>query len=129
MKNLNLRGLALRTGAACLALTVAVFAQPPPDTPTMSTSGLGGVSIAMNKICAQLMGLLPPLSMLLVVLAAIFYASGKLVPNPEFAGRASGLAAAAVAAAVICLVLVLLLPGVLALIWGGGAGTAFTCTA
>jgi hypothetical protein len=126
MKNLNLRGLALRTCAAGLALTVAVFAQTQ-TTPTMSTSGLAGVGAAMNKICAQLMGLLPPLSMLLVVLAAIFYASGKLVPNPEFAGRASGLAAAAVAAAVICLVLVLLLPGVLALVWGGGSGTAFTC--
>ena len=80
------------------------------------TSGFTNMTDALYNLCAQLMGILPPLAMLLVVLGALFYAAGKLVPNPEFAGRASGLAAAAIAAAVICLVMVLLMPSVLSAI-------------
>ncbi|VVB57683.1 Uncharacterised protein [uncultured archaeon] len=110
MKNLDFRGWATRAGAAGLALTTIAAAA--------SGSGLAGVAVAMNNICGQLMGILPPLSMLLVVLAAVFYASGKLVPNPEFAGRASGLAAAAIAAAVICIVIVLLMPSILVALYG-----------
>ena len=119
MKNLNLRGWALRAGAAGLALTTAVFAQ--------QTSGLGQVTVAMNNICKQLLTILPPLSMLLVVLAAIFYASGKLVPNPEFSGRASGLAAAAVAAAVISLVIVLILPNLLTFLYSSSMNASTVC--
>ncbi len=121
MKNLNLRGWTMRAAAAGLALTTMAAAQT-------SGSGLSGVRNAMTNICGQLMGILPPLSMLLVVLAAIFYASGKLVPNPEFAGRAAGLAAAAVAASVICLVIVLILPSIITQLYSNNMQAA-TCTA
>jgi hypothetical protein len=109
MKNLNIAKLVLRSGIAGLASIGALFAE--------DTGGLSSVTNAMNNICGQLMTILPPLSMLLVVLAAIFYAAGKLVPNPEFSGRASGMAAAAIAAAVICLVIVLIMPGLLEAIY------------
>ncbi len=99
------------------ALLGAVWAQ--------SGSGLEGVKSALRTTSADLMGLLPPLYMLLIVLAAIFYASGKLVPNPEFAGRAAGLAAAAVAASIISLVIVLMLPTILAALYPAGT---FDCS-
>ena len=108
MKNFDLQKWAGRTTIAGVSLSTMAFAV---------NSGLSSVGTAMNQICNQLMQILPPLAMLLVILAAIFYASGKLVPNPEFSGRASGLAAGAVAAAVICLVMVMILPGIIGIIY------------
>jgi hypothetical protein len=101
----------------------------PKDDPNLKTTGTGetglsGVISATNKICKDLMTILPPLSMLLVVLAAIFYAAGKLVPNPEFSGRASGMAAAAIAAAVICLVIVLIMPPLLSSLYTAQMGSS-----
>ena len=111
MKNLKVPSWTIRATLAGLSLSTMAFA---------ANSGLSGVGIAMGNVCGQLMNILPPLSMLLVILAAIFYASGKLVPNPEFSGRASGLAAGAIAAAVICLVIVMILPGILGSLYGNG---------
>jgi hypothetical protein len=85
-----------------------------------AASGLTGVNDAIKQTARDLLGILPPLSMLLVILGAIFYAAGKLVPNPEFSGRASGLAAAAIAAAIISLVIYMVLPCILQTIFPQG---------
>ncbi|VVB57579.1 Uncharacterised protein [uncultured archaeon] len=82
-----------------------------------SNSGLSGAAGAIRLIYGQLAGLLPALSMLLVVLGALTYAAGKALPNPEFAGRASGLAAAMIAASAVCFVIILVLPAILSALY------------
>jgi len=119
MKNFELKNWTGRAAVSALTFSMTAFA---------ANSGLTAVGSALSNVCSQLMQILPPLSMLLVILAAIFYASGKLVPNPEFSGRASGLAAGAIAAAVICLVIVMILPGILSTIYGTpSGGVSFAC--
>jgi succinate dehydrogenase/fumarate reductase cytochrome b subunit len=82
------------------------------------SSGFSRLNESMNEICGQLMSILPPLSILLVVVAAIFYGAGKLVPNAEFSSRATNMAAAAAVGAVMCIVIVLLVPIIIQTIYG-----------
>ena len=102
--------------ASLLALASLSFAQG---------SGFSRLSEGISSICGQFMTFLPPLAILLVVVAAVFYGSGKLVPNAEFSGRATNMAAAAAVAAVMCLIIVLLVPSVLQALYGG----PFSCGA
>ncbi|VVB56534.1 Uncharacterised protein [uncultured archaeon] len=88
-----------------LLLSGAVLAQPQPV--------MGGLNDAINSVCGQFMMLLPPLSILLVVLAAVFYGSGKLMPNAEFSNKATNMAAGALVGAVMCLIIVLLVPTII----------------
>jgi len=82
-----------------------------------ASSGITSVGNAIRQAYRDLSGILPPLSMLLVVMGAITYAAGKMVPNPEFSGRASGLAAAMIAAALVGLIIVMILPGILQIVY------------
>jgi hypothetical protein len=85
--------------------------------------GVSSIGLALNEVCGMFLALLPPLSILLVVLGAIFFGSGKLMPNAEFGNRATNLAAGAIVAAVLCLVIVLLVPTILQTMYGG----TFSC--
>lgn len=82
-------------------------------------SGMSQISLAINDVCGQFLAVLPPLSILLVVLGAVFFGAGKLMPNAEFSNRATNMAAGAVVAAVMCLIIVLLIPSILQSIYGG----------
>ena len=81
------------------------------------SAGISGVSDALYSTYNQFEVILPPLAMLLIILGAVTYAAGKLVPNPEFSGRASGLAAGMIAASVILFAIMLVLPVVLQAIY------------
>lgn len=98
---------------AIVAISAALFAQ----------SGISNISLAINDVCGMFLSLLPPLSILLVVLGAVFFGSGKLMPNAEFSNRATNMAAGAIVGAVLCLIIVLLIPTVLQSIYGG----TFSC--
>ena len=99
---------------ALLAFAAALSAQ---------SSGVSNIGVAINDICGMFLSLLPPLSILLVVLGAIFFGAGKLMPNAEFTNRATNMAAGAIVAAVLCLVIVLLVPTILQSLYGG----TFSC--
>lgn len=82
-----------------------------------AASGITSVGNAIRQAYRDLSGILPPLSMLLVIMGALTYAAGKAVPNPEFSGRASGLVAAMIAAALVGLIIVMILPGILQIMY------------
>ncbi len=82
-------------------------------------SGFSRLGEGISSVCGQFMTFLPPLAILLVVVAAVFYGTGKLVPNAEFSTRATNMAAAAAVGAVLCLVIVLLVPSILQALYGG----------
>ncbi len=100
---------------ALLALSGAAMAQ--------QTPGLSGLSDSITTICGTFMTILPPLAILLVVVGAVFFGSGKLMPNAEFGNKATNMAAGALVGAVMCLVIVLLVPSILQSLYGG----SFSC--
>jgi len=104
-------------------LLLSVLAIAAMTTALSAQSGISSISIAINDVCGMFLSLLPPLSILLVVLGAIFFGAGKLMPNAEFSNRATNMAAGAIVGAVLCLVIVLLIPSILQSIYGG----TFSC--
>ena len=100
-------------------LSLALLSLLALPAPLTAASGTGQLSAALNEVCGQFLSFLPPLSILLVVLGAIFFGAGKLMPNAEFSTRASNMAAGAVVGAVLCLIIVLLVPTILQTIYGG----------
>ena len=108
MKNLNLRQWASKAGFVGISMLTASFAQ---KTGTTLTS-ISSLSQGFANIYCSLMGILPPLAMVLVILAAVIYAAGQ-VGGAEFRANASRWATALIVGAVLALVLVLLLPGIL----------------
>ncbi len=106
MKNLNLRQWVGKAGFAGLTTLTASFAA------SSTISGISQLNAGFSSIACSLFGLLPPLAMVLVILAAVIYAAGQ-VGGAEFRANAGRWATALIVGAVLALVLVLLLPGIL----------------
>ena len=115
MKNLNLRQWAGKAGFAGLTMLGGSFAASALTSLTSLTTGF-------QNIYCTLMGILPPLAMVLVILAAVIYAAGQ-VGGAEFRANAGRWATALIVGAVLALVLVLLLPGILGAIDSGHAAS------
>ena len=79
-----------------------------------AVSGAVNVADSLCQIYNDMQGLLPPLAMLLVVLAAVIYAAGQ-VGSAEFRANSGKWATALIVGAVLSLVLILILPGILQL--------------
>lgn len=104
-------------------LSLSVFAIAALAAAISAAAGISSISLAINDVCGMFLSILPPLSILLVVIGAIFFGSGKLMPNAEFSNRATNMAAGAIVGAVLCLIIVLLIPTILQSIYGG----TFSC--
>jgi len=109
---MNIRLLA--SFAALAALSGVLSAQ---------STGMSNIGLAINDVCGMFLAFLPPLAILLVVVGAVFFGAGKLVPNAEFTNRSTNMAAGAIVGAVLCLVIVLLVPTILQTLYGG----TFSC--
>ena len=89
---------------------------------SVSASGTGRVVDAMNCLCSQMRALMPPLSMLLVVLAAVFYGAGKLFGS-EMGSKTSAIAAFMLVAAVLSVLIAVAGPDVLRALYNDPAMT------
>ncbi len=79
---------------------------------TSAIATIGSLNTAFGSIACTLFTILPPIAMVLVIMAAVIYAAGQ-VGGAEFRANASKWATALIVGAVLALVLVLLLPGIL----------------
>ncbi len=122
MKNLNLRQWAGKAGFAGMTMLTASFAS--------TLSGLASLNSGFASTACSLFQLLPPLAMVLVILAAVIYAAGQ-VGGSEFRANAGRWATALIVGAVLALVLVLLLPSILGALTptSANAGNAYTVCA
>ena len=126
MKNLNLCQWVGKAGFAGLSVITGSFATGTAQTGTTLTS-ISSISQGFANIYCSLMGVLPPLAMVLVILAAVIYAAGQ-VGGAEFRANAGRWATALIVGAVLALVLVLLLPGILGAIDAShSASYSITC--
>ncbi len=105
MKNLNMRRILF--GAGMLGL--AFLSSPYAVTPLSATEKL---RTAFETIYCSLLSLLPPIGMVVVVLAAVIYAAGQ-IGGAEFRASATKWATALIVGAVLSLVIILLIPNVL----------------
>ena len=120
MKNLNLRQWVGKAGFAGISALGASFAAAPLSSATSLTN-------SFEQIYCTLSGVLPPIAMVLVIMAAVIYAAGQ-VGGAEFRANAAKWATALIVGAVLALVLILLLPGILgALDTTAGHSYAIAC--
>ncbi len=105
MKNLNLRRIMFGAGAACVAL----MANPMAAT---AISNMLKLRTAFETIYCSFLSILPPIGMVLVILAAVIYAAGQ-VGGAEFRTNAGRWATALIVGAVLSLIIILLVPVIL----------------
>ena len=78
--------------------------------------GLGRVECAVGCMCQQLMGVLPVVSMLMVIGAGVVYAAGQMM-GAETRARANTWATAMLVGAVIGILIVVVAPSVLNILY------------
>ena len=105
MKNLNLRRMLFGASLAGLSLLGSPYS-------ASAISNMLKLRTAFETIYCSLLSILPPVGMVLVILAAVIYAAGQ-VGGAEFRTSAGRWATALIVGAVLSLVLILLLPVVL----------------
>ncbi|VVB57438.1 Right handed beta helix region [uncultured archaeon] len=96
--------------------------------PLLSASSSGGVirlTNAMNCLCAQLRSLMPPLAMLLVLLAAVVYGAGRIFGS-EMGSKASAMAAFMIVAALLASIMAIAGPDILRML-SNQPGMATAC--
>ena len=105
MKNINWRRILFGAGMAGMAFL---------STPHAATalSATAKLRTAFESIYCSLLSLLPPIGMVVVVLAAVIYAAGQ-IGGAEFRASATKWATALIVGAVLSLVIILLIPSIL----------------
>ncbi|MCX8197618.1 MAG: hypothetical protein N3F07_00260 [Candidatus Micrarchaeota archaeon] len=92
-----------------------------------ASSPLTRVSAAVSNLCSELKGLLPVVSMLMVVVAGVIYAAGQIM-GAETRARANVWATAALVGALIGVLIYAVAPPVLQTIYSGSSqGSDFNC--
>ncbi|PIT84108.1 hypothetical protein COU37_04960 [Candidatus Micrarchaeota archaeon CG10_big_fil_rev_8_21_14_0_10_45_29] len=89
------------------------------STVSAASGGFCGVKLAASCMCGQLMGILPVISMLMVIGAGIVYAAGQMM-GAETRARANTWATAMLVGAIIGILIVVVAPTVLNVMYGGG---------
>ena len=106
-----MRKIGILVGLALLAS--AVFA----------SSGLTGVTVAMQGICVSLKTMLPVVAMLMIIFAGVVYAAGQMM-GAETRARANVWATSALVGALMAVLIAVVAPAVFFLIYP--VGTSFT---
>ncbi len=99
--------------AAFLFMLLSIVALSFPATP------LGTVSSGLSEFCTNLTGLLPAVSMLMVLVGAVVYATGQ-ISGAETRARANVWATAALTGALVSVLIVSISQPLLTLIYGEG---------
>ena len=81
-------------------------------------TGVGNATEAVFRLCSASKALLPPVSMLMIVVAAIIYSAGQVM-GAETGARANVWATAALTGALIGILIYAIAPSVLGIIYGG----------
>ena len=81
-------------------------------------TGIGNVTEAVFQLCAASKALIPPASMLMVLVAATIYTVGQIM-GAETRARANVWSTAALTGALIGMLIYAVAPGVLSVIYGG----------
>ncbi|MEM4361232.1 MAG: hypothetical protein QXV83_03795 [Candidatus Anstonellaceae archaeon] len=102
-----------------LVLSGVVFSQ--------TTAGITTLQQRTNEFANCLYSLLPPISMLLVIAAAVTYAAGQLA-SAETRARATGWATAMIVGALFGFVLVALFPSIINALYGQSITLSPSCT-
>ncbi|MCM8831430.1 MAG: hypothetical protein NC918_04500 [Candidatus Omnitrophica bacterium] len=90
------------------------------------TSGLANLTSVVQSFCADIYELLPPISMLLVIAAALTFAAGQLA-SAETRARATSWATAMVVGALFGFIIVTIIPSLIMYLYqGGGQGGDWT---
>lgn len=117
----NIKNLAY-TGLATLGLSAVAFATAP-----SASGGITNIGTAAGQLCGQLTGLLPVISMLMIIGAGVVYAAGQIM-GAETRARANTWATAMLVGSIIGIVITVVAPGVLSALYNNGTNTAFSCT-
>ncbi|MEM3362544.1 MAG: hypothetical protein QXV83_03790 [Candidatus Anstonellaceae archaeon] len=91
---------------------------------SISFAALPDLSTQIKSFCADIYSLLPPISMLLVIAAAVTYAAGQLA-SAEMRARATGWATAMIVGALFGFVLVSLIPPIISTLYNANDWTAY----
>ncbi len=119
----NIKTLAY-SGLATLGLSATTFAASS-YTPS---GGITNIAYAAGQLCGQLTGLLPVISMLMIIAAGVVYAAGQIM-GAETRARANTWATAMLVGSIIGIVITLVAPGVLATLYSNGnLNTPFSCS-
>lgn len=84
-------------------------------------TGVDSVAEAVFRLCASSKALLPPVSMLMVLVAAVIYSAGQVM-GAETRARANVWATAALVGAIIGMLIYAIAPSVLGVVYGGNIG-------
>ncbi|MFA6489895.1 MAG: hypothetical protein WCT52_04420 [Candidatus Micrarchaeia archaeon] len=84
-------------------------------------TGVDSVAESVFQLCASSKALLPPVSMLMILVAAIIYSAGQVM-GAETRARANVWATAALTGALIGILIYALAPGILGVIYGNSIG-------